>query len=72
MNAYLAAFLAGLMVGVIYFFIGVRSPAPPLVALVGLLGMVLGEAVVPHIRDFVIKTRPESVVAPHDQQEETK
>lgn len=72
MNAYLAAFLAGLMVGVIYFFIGVRSPAPPLVALVGLLGMVLGEAAVPRIRDFVIKSRPESVVPPHDQPEETK
>jgi XapX domain-containing protein len=32
----------GLVVGIVYGLSGVRSPAPPLVALVGLLGMVLG------------------------------
>jgi XapX domain-containing protein len=33
----------GLAVGVAYGVVQVRSPAPPLIALIGLLGMVLGE-----------------------------
>jgi XapX domain-containing protein len=37
------SFGVGLGVGVLYGFIRVKSPAPPIVALVGLLGMVLGE-----------------------------
>ena len=41
---YLASFAAG--VGVIYSLINLRSPAPPLVALVGLLG-ILGEQIIP-------------------------
>jgi XapX domain-containing protein len=39
-------FGVGLLVGVIYSLIAVRSPAPPLVALVGLLGILLGEQIV--------------------------
>jgi XapX domain-containing protein len=35
------------MVGVIYSLIDVRSPAPPLVALVGLLGILFGEQIIP-------------------------
>jgi XapX domain-containing protein len=37
------SFTVGLGVGVIYGLIRVKSPAPPIVALIGLLGMVLGE-----------------------------
>jgi XapX domain-containing protein len=37
------SFVVGLGVGVIYGLIRVKSPAPPIIALVGLLGMVLGE-----------------------------
>ncbi len=33
--------------GVIYALLGVRSPAPPIVALVGLLGILVGEQLVP-------------------------
>jgi len=40
---YLVSLLMGLAVGVAYGPVQVRSPAPPLIALVGLLGMVLGE-----------------------------
>lgn len=47
MKLYLAALGAGLLVGVIYSLLGVRSPAPPVVALVGLLGILLGEQIVP-------------------------
>src|SRR5882757_10271955 len=37
------SFIVGLGVGAIYELIRVKSPAPPIVALLGLLGMVLGE-----------------------------
>jgi XapX domain-containing protein len=43
MNAYLISLLMGLAAGVVYGLVQVRSPAPPLIALAGLLGMVLGE-----------------------------
>jgi XapX domain-containing protein len=37
------SFIVGLGVGALYGLIRVKSPAPPIVALLGLLGMVLGE-----------------------------
>jgi XapX domain-containing protein len=43
MKASFVSFLVGLGVGVIYGLIRVKSPAPPIIALLGLLGMVLGE-----------------------------
>jgi len=43
MVGYLVSLAMGLAVGVAYGLVQVRSPAPPLVALIGLLGMVLGE-----------------------------
>jgi XapX domain-containing protein len=36
----------GLAVGIAYGLVQVRFPAPPLIALVGLLGMVLGQQAV--------------------------
>ena len=47
MKLYLLSLGAGILVGVIYSLLNVRSPAPPLVALVGLLGMLIGEQVIP-------------------------
>jgi XapX domain-containing protein len=47
MKLYLLSLGAGLLVGVIYSLLGVRSPAPPLVALVGLLGILAGEQIIP-------------------------
>jgi XapX domain-containing protein len=43
MIGYLVSLLMGLAVGVAYGLVEVRSPAPPLIALVGLLGMVVGQ-----------------------------
>jgi XapX domain-containing protein len=43
MKVLFVSFAVGLLVGVLYGVIKVRSPAPPIVALLGLLGMVLGE-----------------------------
>lgn len=53
MKAYLASLAAGLLVGVVYSLLGVRSPAPPVIALVGLLGILLGEQAVPLVRHAV-------------------
>jgi XapX domain-containing protein len=47
MKIYLLSLGAGLLVGVVYSLLGVRSPAPPVVALVGLFGMLLGEQMLP-------------------------
>jgi len=47
MRIYLLSLGAGVMVGVIYSLIDVRSPAPPLIALVGLLGILFGEQIIP-------------------------
>ena len=43
MKVLFISFVVGLFVGVLYGVIRVKSPAPPIVALLGLLGMVLGE-----------------------------
>lgn len=47
MKPYLISLGAGLLVGLIYSLLSVKSPAPPTIALIGLLGMLLGEQVVP-------------------------
>jgi XapX domain-containing protein len=47
MKPYLLALGAGLLVGIIYALLNVRSPAPPVVALVGLLGILVGEQIPP-------------------------
>jgi XapX domain-containing protein len=47
MKIYLISAGAGILVGVIYSLLHVRSPAPPLVALIGLLGILIGEQVIP-------------------------
>lgn len=47
MKPYLLSLGAGLLVGVVYSLLGVRSPAPPAIALLGLLGILLGEQAAP-------------------------
>ena len=43
MKVMFISFAVGVFVGILYGVIRVKSPAPPIVALLGLLGMVLGE-----------------------------
>ncbi len=50
---YLISLAAGLLVGVIYNLLDVRSPAPPAIALVGLLGMLAGEQLLPFGRQLI-------------------
>jgi XapX domain-containing protein len=47
MKPYLVTLAVGLLVGVIYGLVNVRSPAPPVIALIGLLGILVGEQLVP-------------------------
>ena len=47
---YVVSLAVGLLVGLIYGFLNVRSPAPPVIALVGLLGILLGEQLPPLLR----------------------
>jgi XapX domain-containing protein len=56
MRIYLVSLGAGILVGLIYSLLGVRSPAPPLVALIGLLGMLVGEQVIPVGRQMLAGT----------------
>jgi XapX domain-containing protein len=44
-KVYLISLGVGVLVGVFYALLNVRSPAPPIVALVGLLGILIGEQV---------------------------
>lgn len=66
MNPYLFALGAGLLVGIIYSLLNVRSPAPPVVALVGLLGILLGGQVPPLLKS-VIKEGTHPVAWPQHQ-----
>lgn len=49
-SPYVLSLGVGVGVGIIYGLVSVRSPAPPIIALLGLLGMLAGEAVVQWIR----------------------
>jgi XapX domain-containing protein len=53
MKVYFLSLGAGVLVGVIYSLLNVRSPAPPLVALVGLLGILAGEQIIPIAKQIV-------------------
>ena len=48
--SYLVSLLVGIAVGAAYALLGVKSPAPPIVALFGLLGIVVGEQGVPWVK----------------------
>ena len=53
MKPYLLSLAAGLLVGVIYSLVHVRSPAPPVIALVGLLGILVGEQIPPLVKQLI-------------------
>jgi XapX domain-containing protein len=52
MKAYAVSLLLGLLVGAIYSLFQTKSPAPPLIALVGLLGMLAGEWLANNVRQM--------------------
>jgi XapX domain-containing protein len=64
MRSYLASLILGLAVGVVYGLVKVRSPAPPAIALLGLLGMLAGEQAISLVRLHVFKSEVR-LDAPH-------
>jgi XapX domain-containing protein len=61
MTGYLVSLLMGLAVGAAYGLVQVRSPAPPIVALVGLFGMVLGQQAVDMAKRYLAPTARTSI-----------
>jgi len=57
MRAYLLSLGAGVLVGIVYSLLNVRSPAPPVVALVGLFGILIGEQIIPVSRHMLDGSR---------------
>lgn len=55
MKPYLLSLAAGVLVGIVYALLNVRSPAPPIIALVGLLGILVGEQIPPLLRHYLAR-----------------
>ncbi|MEM5329603.1 DUF1427 family protein [Paraburkholderia sp. JHI2823] len=58
MKPYFLSLCAGILAGVVYGAIGVQSPAPPTIALLGLLGMLAGEQILPLARQVLAGLKP--------------
>jgi len=69
MKTYVLSLAVGVLVGVIYALFNVRSPAPPVVALVGLLGILLGEQLPPLVKHMLVAEKTtawiQNQVKPH-------
>lgn len=50
MKPYVLSLLAGVLAGIVYGVVDVSSPAPPIIALIGLLGILVGEQIPPTLR----------------------
>lgn len=55
---WLVSLAIGAGVGIIYGLLGVRSPAPPVIALIGLLGMLGGEQLATLSRQYFLAPPP--------------
>lgn len=69
----------GIIVGVAYALLNTRSPAPPVIALLGLLGMLAGETVMSWAKNRMNATeamnhclKDKTFAARHPHKEETK
>lgn len=66
MKAYITALAVGLLVGVFYGLLKVRSPAPPYVTLLGLLGILIGEQAVPLVKGWLWPSTQVASSKPND------
>ncbi|MHA6313922.1 MULTISPECIES: XapX domain-containing protein [Pantoea] len=57
MKSYAISLIVGLLAGVVYALIDVNSPAPPVIALLGLFGMLVGEQLIP-LGKRIIRRQP--------------
>jgi XapX domain-containing protein len=57
MKVYVVSLAVGVLVGILYALLSVRSPAPPIVALIGLLGMLVGEQIPPVAKHLFTSTQ---------------
>lgn len=53
MKLYIISLAVGMLAGILYGVLNVRSPAPPVAALIGLLGMLIGEQLIPYGKQLV-------------------
>ena len=53
LKTYSVSLAVGILAGLIYAVLDVNSPAPPIIALVGLLGMQIGEHLIPLTKRLV-------------------
>ncbi len=65
MKVYLVSLGVGLLAGLLYGLLGVRSPAPPIVALVGLFGILVGEQIPGLVRQRLFR-QADAVAQPAD------
>ncbi|MEL6103419.1 MAG: DUF1427 family protein [Pseudomonadota bacterium] len=74
LNPYLVSLAVGLGIGIVYGLLAVRSPAPPIIALIGLLGMLAGETAVqwlrghPSVLSHLLHEKSFSVAKPEQKQ----
>jgi XapX domain-containing protein len=66
LRPYIVSLGVGIIVGAFYALLGVRSPAPPLIALLGLFGFLIGENGFPLLKEKLalgdaVKKQPISV-----------
>ena len=50
LKTYSVSLATGILAGLIYAALGVHSPAPPIIALLGLFGMQVGEHLIPLVK----------------------
>jgi XapX domain-containing protein len=53
MKIWILSLALGLIAGGIYATLGIHSPAPPVIALLGLFGMLVGEQLIPITRRLI-------------------
>ena len=62
MSTGLISLAAGVLIGLMYAVLKVRSPAPPALALIGLLGMLAGEQATRHLLSRDGAPPPQAIV----------
>ncbi|WP_116343927.1 DUF1427 family protein [Enterobacter cloacae] len=62
MSTGLISLAAGVLIGLMYAVLKVRSPAPPALALIGLLGMLAGEQATRHLLSRDAAPPPQATV----------